>query len=386
MKTILRLTLLQISLFLFACTGDGTSESGPTDFASSEDASGGGGGGQQGQAGLVTAGEWNDLTNWDFWNNILNEKDYSEMPAYWSFYHKNRISFIVQNNNTPINNATIELIRNDAVIWAAKTDNFGKAELWAGIFQDEHLTDLNNLSLKINGVLINQNLVLFKDGINEIDITPNTQNLNNVELSFIVDATGSMGDELEFLKEDLKSVINKVKQDDANLDIFTSTVFYRDEGDAYVTKASHFTNDLDETIAFINEQSANGGGDFPEAVHSALDLAINDLQWSDSAKTRIAFLLLDAPPHYTPVIVENIQNTIKAAAKKGIKVIPITASGIDKNTEFLMRFMAISTNATYVFITNDSGIGNDHLEPSVGQYEVEKLNDLMVRLIKKYSE
>ena len=51
-----------------------------------------------------------------------------------------------------------------------------------------------------------------------------------------------------------------------------------------------------------------------------------------------------------------------------------------------MRFMAISTNGTYVFITSDSGIGNPHLEPTVGEYEVEFLNDLLVRLINKYSE
>ncbi len=51
-----------------------------------------------------------------------------------------------------------------------------------------------------------------------------------------------------------------------------------------------------------------------------------------------------------------------------------------------MRFMAISTNGTYVFITNDSGIGNEHLEPTVGEYQVEYLNDLLVRLINKYSE
>ena len=51
-----------------------------------------------------------------------------------------------------------------------------------------------------------------------------------------------------------------------------------------------------------------------------------------------------------------------------------------------MRFMAIYTNGTYVFITDDSGIGNAHLEPSVGEYQVEKLSDLMIRLIKKYTE
>ena len=72
---------------------------------------------------------------------------------------------------------------------------------------------------------------------------------------------------------------------------------------------------------------------------------------------------------------------IETASKKGIKIIPITASGIDKETEFLMRYMAIATNGTYVFITNDSGIGNDHLVASVGDYQVEYLNKLMERLI-----
>jgi hypothetical protein len=51
-----------------------------------------------------------------------------------------------------------------------------------------------------------------------------------------------------------------------------------------------------------------------------------------------------------------------------------------------MRFFAIATNGTYVFVTDHSGVGNPHLEPSVGEYTVEKLNDLMVRLINEFSE
>jgi hypothetical protein len=39
-----------------------------------------------------------------------------------------------------------------------------------------------------------------------------------------------------------------------------------------------------------------------------------------------------------------------------------------------------------VFITNDSGIGNEHIDASVGDHEVEKLADLMIRLIQKYVE
>ncbi len=396
MKNIATLTILGLLSIFGSCNKDDSEAGGDLmskDEYSSEPGSNNGSQGQygpnngdQGQYGLITAGEWNDLSNWDFWGNLLNEQEYSSMPEYWGFHTKKRMSVAVRDNGIPQVNAKVELLRNETVIWTARTDNFGYAELWVGLFQEDKSIDLSTLSLKVNDELQDQEPVLIEDGINEIEINSNIGDIKKVELSFIVDATGSMGDEIDFLKADLKSVIDSVKRDDSNLDIYTSTVFYRDEGDDYVTRKSEFTSDLNNTIDFINRQDANGGDDFPEAVHTALNTGINELQWSNTARTRIAFLLLDAPPHYTAKIVENIHGSIKDAARKGIKIIPVTASGIDRETEFLMRFMAISTNATYVFITNDSGIGGGHLKPSVGQYEVEHLNDLMVRLIKKYSE
>ncbi|HEX9955821.1 MAG TPA: hypothetical protein VGA96_01150 [Fibrella sp.] len=139
-------------------------------------------------------------------------------------------------------------------------------------------------------------------------------------------------------------------------------------------------------MSFIAQQSAGGGGDTPEAVEVALDKAINNQSWSASARTRLLFLVLDAPPHHTPEIIEKLRQLTQVAASKGIRIVPITASGIDKETEFLMRMLAIGTQGTYVFITNDSGIGNTHLIPSVGDYQVEYLNELMLRLIVKYAK
>jgi hypothetical protein len=277
------------------------------------------------------------------------------------------------------------LLKNGNIVWESKSDNYGKAEMWVDLFQENQSVEISEFSLQINGEPINLELRLFSEGINEIELNTIQNISDKVELSFIVDATGSMGDELEFLKDDLANVIQRVKENNSSLNIYTSSVFYRDEGDDYVVRNSNFTDNLNTTLDFINNQSAGGGGDFPEAVHSALKLGIEEHQWSENAKTRIAFLLLDAPPHHESQIIEELQSSIRMAAKKGIKVIPITASGIDKDTEFLMRFFSISTNSTYVFITDDSGIGNDHLEPSVGEYEVEFLNDLMVRLINEYS-
>lgn len=337
------------------------------------------------QPGMITAGEWNDLDNWDFWNEIIGDPSYNSMPEYWKFYHNNRISVKVMNKNgNPLTNAIVEIIRT-TTIFTARTDNFGKAELWVDLFQKSETVDYSTLSIAVNGKLEMRSSKPFSQGINEI-IVESQQPANRIEIALVVDATGSMGDELEYIKTELVDVIQKVKDNNSQAAIYTSAIFYRDEGDEYVTRISNFTDKISVTNNFINQQKAEGGGDYPEAVHTALEKAVNELQWSSNAKTRLMFLILDAPPHYENNIISSIQNSIKKFAEKGIKIIPVTASGIDKETEFLMRFLAISTNGTYVFITNDSGIGNDHLTPTVGEYEVEYLNDLLVRLINKYSE
>lgn len=368
-------------LFFSACASDDYSPE--TDAAYSDESQGGG---QGDQSGVITAGEWNDLDNWTFWTGLLNGPEYSETPDYWKFYLNNRISVLLSNNAQPLVNAKVILLRNGESVWESRTDNHGRAELWIDLFQPIQSVNMEDYSLAVNGQEIDVTLTLYNDGINEIEFNTSSNPQNKVELAFIVDATGSMSDELEFLKDDLADVIQRVGNDNSTLDIYTASVFYRDEGDAYVVRESDFSGNLSTTLEFINNQSADGGGDFPEAVHTALNKGINEMQWSEEAKTRIAFLILDAPPHHKPQVIGQLQNSISNAAKKGIKIIPITASGIDKKTEFLMRFFSISTNSTYVFITDDSGVGNDHLEPSVGEYEVEYLNDLMVRLIKKYSE
>jgi len=342
-------------------------------------------GGIQPQGGLVTAGEWNDLDNWDFYQKTLMKEPFKGFPDDWQMYTNHRIAVAITAKNKPAANATITLFRNDTPIWTAKTDNLGRAELWVGAFQKEKELNTTLLRLKVNEQWVST-ATISETQVNRIaldEALPSPTNL--VQIAFMVDATGSMGDELEFLKMDLKKVIAEVQKTNNQLKISTATVFYRDEGDEYVVKHSPFTEDINQTTEFISQQRADGGGDFPEAVDKAL-VQLNQLQWQPEARTRIAFLVLDAPPHNKPAVINSIQYSVKTAAASGIKLIPVVASGIDKTTEFLMRFIAMYTNGTYVFITDHSGIGNKHLEPSVGEYQVEKLSDLMVRLIKKYSE
>ncbi|TAE13865.1 MAG: VWA domain-containing protein [Bacteroidetes bacterium] len=378
MKKYFLLLLLSLS-FLSACDMGKMADMESASFSSSM----AGGGNTSG--GLITAGEWSDLKNWSFWKDLMGKSAYKQYTVSWSFYPIQRVSVAVTNTNqTPVCDAKVVLKKGNQNIWEARTDNTGKAELWTNLHNEAN-EQISNFQIVVNdGQFTLSQVKTIEDGVNQITLNNTTQADAKVDISFVIDVTSSMADELEYLKKELQDVLNRVKQTHSNFSIATSAVLYRDEGDEYVTKTSGFTNNISNTINFIKEGKANGGGNYPEAVHSGLHESIQNFQWSNSAKARILFLILDAPPHQNPSVIGHLQQLIKIASSKGIKIIPIAASGVDKSTEFLMRFFSIATNGTYVFITNHSGIGNDHQEATVGSYQVEYLNNLMVRLINQY--
>lgn len=104
----------------------------------------------------------------------------------------------------------------------------------------------------------------------------------------------------------------------------------------------------------------------------------------DADSVKVMFLVLDAPPHEDTQIIDEVVKHVRDAAEKGIRIVPVAASGVDKSCEYLLRSMAFMTGGTYTFLTDDSGIGYAHTEPTIGSYSVEKLNDMMVRIAGDY--
>jgi Mg-chelatase subunit ChlD len=332
-------------------------------------------------AGQITAGEWNDLVNWGFWNTLNLKSEFSTHATYWWYNLRNRVSVHVTQQGTPQVDAQVELLGSDGrVLWTARTDNQGNAHLWPSVVSDGQ-SSTSGLRARVGSQVFEDIKVNSQGGTNDLAISSGSGSPDAIDVAFVVDATGSMGDELDYLKEELKDVIASVRSQNANTAINTGSVYYRDQSDLFVTRVSGFTTNIDQTVRFVSEQSAGGGGDYPEAVHTALDVSLNSLNWSNSAKARIMFIVLDAPPHYDTTIVNKIHELVRAASAKGVRIIPVACSGVNKQTEFLLRYMAIATGGTYVFVTDDSGIGGSHLVASVGDYKVEFLNSLMVRLI-----
>jgi Mg-chelatase subunit ChlD len=202
-----------------------------------------------------------------------------------------------------------------------------------------------------------------------------------LQLAFVVDTTGSMGDELEYLKNEFESIVSQVNKSYPGVKKEYAFIVYRDQGDEYVTRGLNFTAEANDVQEFIARQSANGGGDYPEAVHEAMDEAYSRLDWNSNADSaRMIFLIADAPAH-----MNEMQNTFKAVEKladAGINVFPVAASGVMDTAEAMMRATALMTGGKYIFLTDDSGVGLPHAAPKHPCYEVEKLKDIMVREIK----
>ncbi len=198
-----------------------------------------------------------------------------------------------------------------------------------------------------------------------------------LDLALVVDTTGSMGDEMAYLQTELDAIVARLKREAGNLDLRIGLIVYRDTGDAYVVRSTPLTGDIGELRAILARQEATGGGDMPEAVDQAF-AAAERLQWRPGAAKAMLFVA-DAPPHD-----ERIAPTLASTERlrtRGVRIVPVAASGVDDTAQYVMRMMAALTQTRYIFLTDDSGVGNPHAEPDVDCYLVTHLDNLIARVL-----
>ncbi|WP_300975201.1 VWA domain-containing protein [Sphingomonas sp. LHG3406-1] len=198
-----------------------------------------------------------------------------------------------------------------------------------------------------------------------------------MDLMVVLDCTGSMGDEIAFLKSELREILVDLKRRHPQLDLRVGLVAYRDIGDDFVTRTYRLSSDLDALQASIAQQRGHGGGDMPEAVDEALARAVEQ-DWRPEA-VKSLMLVADAPPHDDKM--GRAWAAAEAARAKGIRIVPVASSGLDDRAEYFMRLSAALTQSRYVFLTDDSGIGNRHKEPEIACYVVTSLASTIRRVL-----
>lgn len=205
-----------------------------------------------------------------------------------------------------------------------------------------------------------------------------------IDAAIVIDTTGSMGDEIAYLTAEFSNISGAVSAAFPGAAQRWALVTYRDTsdhdpGDSYVLRTFDFTDNLPSFQTTIGKQSAGGGGDTPESPELGLE-ALPQLTWrSGPSVAKLAFWVGDAPHHEDRgAAMKKAITDVRAA---GIHIYPVSASGTDDLLEFTMRSAAQLTGGRYMFLTDDSGVGDTHKTPEIPCYYVTKLQQAIVRAV-----
>lgn len=329
------------------------------------------------QPGTLTAGAWDDNLNLDFYLRYLSGGG-SFLSGVPLVPRADRMVIAVTSaQGAPLPGAWVTMRSGEAALWQAPAGADGIVlafPAWAGVQTGSPLTidaAWAGASASVQARAGDAGAVVV------VDAAPAT--VAALDVALVLDTTGSMGDEIAYLKTEVAAISLAVAEEFPGVSQRWGLVVYRDQGDDYVTRRYDFTSDLGAFRASLGQQSAGGGGDYPEAMERGLDEAAQ-LGWREGATARMAFLVADAPHHHGREAA--LLDAVRAARENGVRIYPIAASGTDERAEFTMRTAAQLTGGRYLFLTDDSGVGGAHKEPRLPCYLVTRLDRAMVRMIR----
>ena len=336
----------------------------------------------QPQSGILTAGEHDDLLNPELYASYVHRSgDLGQEVRNLPRVDTTRVVTVKVNDRSgqPIPFADVVVTCSDGNSITMATQADGSAVFFPGI---DRLSERITVSARKAGRTIADARPVFvanAAGGQVVGLTASQSatKATKLDLMLVIDTTGSMGDEINYLQAELRSIIGAITARHRDLDIRIGFVFYRDLGDDYVTRTVAFDRDIGRVQGALTRQDANGGGDYPEAMDQALIRAVGQDWRPDAVKSLL--LVADAPPHDNKF--GRTWAAAEAARAKRIHITPVAASGVADKAEYAMRAMAAATQSRYLFLTDDSGVGNPHAPPAVDCYLVTKLDALVRRVI-----
>jgi len=170
-----------------------------------------------------------------------------------------------------------------------------------------------------------------------------------LDVGFVIDTTGSMGDEIDRVKATLLRLTEQLRELPQDFELRYGAVLYRDVSDAYITRTYDFTGDLRAFDDALQGIQAAGGGDKAESLNQGLARAVDGLSWGDDGP-RLLFLIADAEPHMDYQDDVPYSRSMRAAVHRGIRVHTVAASGLGATGSLVFRQIAQYTRGQFVFI------------------------------------
>jgi hypothetical protein len=284
----------------------------------------------------------------------------------------------------PVIGATVRVRRAGAVVAEARTHADGRAFVFPPAADAGAQQGAGGLEVEVERDGVRAEAAI--SGAPEVAVTLDVDAPAppSLDVMFVIDATGSMGDEIDQLKANVVSISERLAALPGQPDVRFATTVFRDRGDAFVTRTFDFTPDVRAFQGALRAVVADGGGDTPEAVNAAIHDAIHKPSWRGGQTVSLAFLVGDAAPHLDDPDDADYAIEVFEAAKRGIKIEPIASSGLDDQGEFVFRQLAQLTGGRFSFLTYGAAGApepGDTTTHHVDDYSVLSLDDLVVRLV-----
>lgn len=335
----------------------------------------------------LKAGFADDNKQFNYYINFI-EKYKSQVQFYPINIEERIILRLKESGGKSVPNAKVEIFSGNKLVETGKTYADGSFLF----YPSEYEKGFKNYKASFTAFGKTIDYSFDRQGKREHEVKFNTQRqeYKNVPLDilFIFDTTGSMGEEIARLKKTLEIINLNIASLPAKPEVRFGMVLYRDRGDAYVTKVVQLTSDLNKFQKELNNVEAGGGGDGPEDLQSALDDAINKIKWNKDG-IRLGFIITDAESHLDYGQKFTYAHAAHEAKKMGIKFFSIGTGGLPLTGEFILRQIAQYTYARYIFLTyGEKGESGGGKEGSVSHhtganFQTDKLESIIIRFARE---
>ncbi len=344
----------------------------------------------------LSAGEINDNARWDSY--LLYRQNF--LRDYAQFVHDvdvtgRQIITVMDTQGLPVSGARVQVYHEQTLVSETRTTATGQTLFLPNARPESRGVAAFRVIVSKGEAAVQFTLDMNRGAAWDVTL-PSTGNQapTRLDVLFLLDTTGSMGDELAQLQNNILGISAQI--DALRVDARYGLVTYRDRGDAYVTRLYDFTPDVAAFQASLRSERADGGGDEPESLNEALHNAVHNVSWRGDDSVKLVFLVADAPPHLDYPQDYDYAQEMLIAAQRGIKIHPIASSSLSPIGEYIFRQIAQATLGHFIFLTYQQGVAGvpgdsrpdlhvgEAANPAAGQqgdYTVERLDELVLRLI-----
>ena len=303
-------------------------------------------------------------------------------------------------SDTPLSNVTIEMISSlsshrldeipSTLPDSSFTVQFNITNLTAQTLnQLEIIPTTNEYGIILNPANETQNaLEINESWLTQEYMIESTSNAGNsagtLDLAIVLDQSGSMGDEIEILTNELVDVVNKISDQVPDLRV-SLILFGGSSFNPYIDSDLVYplTADIQSIVDILEITSAGGG---TEPWGDALWVAQNRLDWRDNV-AKLIVLITDEPNNGGELIPdhgEELYELYEDLASENFILCTIAASGSYALTLEQLEAGAEYTNGTYIVLGGD-GPQTDDIPEIIGELIVYYAVELNLKIFVKLS-